>query len=102
MLKLMNDMPMAREQFEGAKTAALKVIASTRITKENIYWTWDANQRRGIDYDVRKTSYDQIPKISIEDMKAFFDKEVKGRTYHYAIIGKQSGMDLKVWRSSVQ
>jgi len=96
MLKLMNDMPMAREQFEGAKTAALKVIASTRITKENIYWTWDANQRRGIDYDVRKTNYDQIPKISIEDMKTFFDKEVKGRTYHYAIIGKQSGMDLKV------
>lgn len=96
MLKLMNDMPMAREQFEGAKTAALKVIASTRITKENIYWTWDANQRRGIDYDVRKTSYEQIPKISIEDMKAFFDKEVKGRAYHYAIIGKQSGMDLKV------
>ena len=96
MLKLMNDMPMAREQFEGAKTAALKVIASTRITKENIYWTWDANQRRGIDYDVRKTSYDQIPQISIEDMKAFFDKEVKGRTYHYAIIGKQSGMDLGI------
>lgn len=96
MLKLMNDMPMAREQFEGAKMAALKVIASTRITKENIYWTWDANQRRGIDYDVRKTSYDQIPKISLEDMKTFFDKEVKGRTYHYAIIGKQSGMDLKV------
>jgi len=96
MLKLMNDMPMARAQFEGAKTAALKVIASTRITKENIYWTWDANQRRGIDYDVRKTSYEQIPKISMEDMKVFFDKDVKGRTYHYAIIGKQSGMDLKV------
>jgi len=37
MLKLMNDMPMAEAQFEGAKTAALKVIASTRITKENIY-----------------------------------------------------------------
>ena len=45
---------------------------------------------------MRKTSYDQIPQISIEDMKAFFDKEVKGRTYHYAIIGKQSGMDLGI------
>ena len=29
-------------------------------------------------------------------MKTFFDKEVKGRTYHYTVIGKQAGMDLKV------
>ena len=96
MLELMNNMPMAKVQFEGAKTAALKVIASTRITKENIYWTWDANQRRGINYDLRKTSYEKIPSITLEDMKTFFDKEVKGRTYHYTVIGKQSGMDLKV------
>ena len=61
MLVLMNDMPMAREQFEGAKTSALKVIASTRITKENIYWSWDAALRRGLDSDIRMTSYERIP-----------------------------------------
>ena len=77
MLELMNNMPMAKEQFEGAKTAALKVIASTRITKENIYWTWDANLRRGINYDLRKTSYEKIPSITLEDMRSFFDTDVK-------------------------
>ncbi len=96
MLVLMNDMPMAREQFEGAKTSALKVIASTRITKENIYWQWDAAQRRGLDYDVRKVNYERIPKITIEDMKVFFDKEIKGRPYTYCVIGKESALDLKV------
>ncbi len=96
MLVLMNDMPMASEQFEGAKTSALKVIASTRITKENIYWQWDAAQRRGLDYDVRKVNYERIPKITIEDMKAFFDKEIKGRPYTYCVIGKESALDLKV------
>lgn len=96
MLVLMNDMPMASEQFEGAKASALKVIASTRITKENIYWSWDAAQRRGLDSDVRRTSYERIPKITIEDMKAFFDREIKGRPYHYCVIGKEATMDLKV------
>ncbi|MBK7752528.1 MAG: insulinase family protein [Flavobacteriales bacterium] len=96
MLVLMNDMPMASAQFEGAKTSALKVIASTRITKENIYWTWDAAQRRGLDYDVRKTSYERIPAITIEDMKAFFDEEIKGRPYTFCVIGKEAGMDLNV------
>ncbi len=96
MLVLMNDMPMAREQFEGAKTSALKVIASTRITKENIYWSWDAAQRRGLDYDVRRTSYERIPKITLEDMKSFFDREIKGRPYQYCVIGKEGAVDLKV------
>jgi zinc protease len=82
MLKLMNDMPQANEQFEGAKGSALKVIASTRVTKENIYWSWDAAQRRGLDYDVRKTNYERIPGITMEGMRTFFDKEVKGAQLH--------------------
>ncbi|MBL7951616.1 MAG: insulinase family protein [Flavobacteriales bacterium] len=96
MLKLMNDMPEANAQFEGAKTSALKVISSTRVTKENIYWSWDAAQRRGLDYDVRKVNYDRIPGIDIAAMKAFFDKEIKGRNYTFLVIGKKSAMDLKV------
>lgn len=94
MLKLMNEMPMAEAQFEGAKTAALKVIASTRITKENIYWQWDAAQRRGLDHDVRRTNYEKIPTITIQDMKAFFDKEIKGRPYTYCVIGKKASMNM--------
>ncbi|MBK9761018.1 MAG: insulinase family protein [Flavobacteriales bacterium] len=95
MLKLMNDMPMAEAQFEGAKTSALKVIASTRITKENIYWQWDAAQRRGLDYDVRKNNYERIPTITLQDMKTFFDKEIKGKPYTYCVIGKESGMNMQ-------
>ena len=96
MLKLMNDMPQANEQFEGAKGSALKVISSTRVTKENIYWSWDAAQRRGLDYDVRKTNYERIPGITMDGMRTFFDKEVKGRNYTFLVIGKKSAMDLKV------
>ena len=95
MLKLMNDMPIADAQFEGAKTSALKVIASTRITKENIYWQWDAAQRRGLDHDVRKNNYERIPKITLPDLKTFFDKEIKGKPYTYCVIGKESAMDMQ-------
>ena len=95
MLKLMNDMPEAAEQFEGAKTSALKVIASTRITKENIYWNWDAARRRGLDFDVRRTNYERIPGIDMAAMKAFFEREVKGRPYTFIVIGKESAMDMK-------
>lgn len=96
MLKLMNDMPEASEQFQGAKASALKVIASTRVTKENIYWSWDAAQRRGLDYDVRKVNYERLPNIDLAAMKTFFDKEIKGRNYTFLVIGKKSAMDMSV------
>ncbi|HNR54918.1 MAG TPA: insulinase family protein [Flavobacteriales bacterium] len=96
MLVLMNEMPEAETQFEGAKGSALKVIASTRVTKENIYWSWDAAQRRGLDHDMRQFNYEHIPAIDMAAMKAFFDKEVKGRNYTFLIIGKKSAMDLSV------
>ncbi len=96
MLILMNGMPEANDQFEGARSSALKVIASTRVTKESIFWNWDAAKRRGLDYDVRKTNYERIPAIDMAAMKAFFDQEIKGRNYTFLIIGKESAMDMKV------
>src|SRR5690606_17765882 len=81
LLALMNDMPANEDQFQGAKEAALKVIASERITKERIYWSWDAMQRLGLKDDPRRTNYERIPSITMKDLKEFFDKEIKGRNY---------------------
>jgi predicted Zn-dependent peptidase len=95
LLKLMNDMPMAEEQFNGAREAAMKVIASDRITRQRIYWTWEANRRLGVQDDLRRGTYQRLPGIGIEDMKAFFDREIKGRPYTYLVIGKEANVDLK-------
>lgn len=93
MLKLMNDMPAAEAQFEGAKASALRVIASTRYTRENILWQWDAARRRGLDYDARRLAYQRIPGITLKDMRAFFDREVKGRPFTYLVIGRADTLD---------
>ena len=94
LLALMNNMPEAEAQYNGAKEAALKVIASDRITKERIYWSWESAQRLGLSYDIRKDNYTRIPSIGMSEMKTFFDREIKGRTYTYLIIGKESSMDF--------
>lgn len=95
LLGLMNDMPADAGQFNGAKDAALKLIASDRVTKEQIYWSWDQMQRLGIDFDPRKRNYETIPGIQLADMKGFFDREVKGRKYTFLVIGKEANVDFK-------
>lgn len=95
LLALMNDMPMAEEQFNGAKESALKVIASDRITKARIYWSWESARKLGLDRDIRRDNYERIPAIGLKEMKDFFDANIKGRTYTYLVIGKKENVDLK-------
>ena len=94
LMVLMKDMPAVAEKFDSSKKSALKKIASQRITKSSIFWNYERLKRRGIDYDIRKNMYESIQNMTLEDMSAFFDKNVKGGEYTALVIGKKSDLDL--------
>ncbi|MEL4454689.1 M16 family metallopeptidase [Lutimonas vermicola] len=95
MLELMNDMPEAEAQFEAAKEAALKKISAQRITKSNIFWTYESLLKRGIDYDIREDMYQQIQQMGMKDVSSFFDSNVKGIDYSVSVIGNKKDLDLE-------
>jgi predicted Zn-dependent peptidase len=82
-------------QFQAAKEAALKQIAAQRITKSNIFWTYESLLKRGIDYDIRKDMYEQIENMDMKDVSTFFDNNVKGKDYSVAVIGNKNDMDME-------
>ncbi|MGB3870267.1 MAG: insulinase family protein [Flavobacteriales bacterium] len=92
---LMSDMPADEKMFAGSREAALKKIESDRTTKEAIYWSWEAAQRRGLDEDVNKIIYPKIQQSDLAGLKAFFDANVKGKHYTYLAIGKDGSLDLE-------
>ncbi len=96
MLSLMSDMPRADLQFESAREAALKQIEANRITRQSIFWDYITARERGIDYDIREENYAALQKMTIDDMQAFFDKQIKDRTYTYCVIGNKNMVDLEV------
>lgn len=95
MLDLMNNMPEAQKNFEAAKESALKKIASTRITRSNIFWNYESLKKRGIDYDIRKDIYKTIKEMSLADLAKFFKDAVKGDNYTMLLIGREKDMPLK-------
>ncbi|PCJ80589.1 MAG: peptidase M16 [Flavobacteriales bacterium] len=99
MLDLMNNMPEAKDQFEGAKLSALKKIETDRITRQSIFWSYENAKKRGYDYDYRKDIYGAVEKMTMDDLKAFFNENVKGKNYTYLVIGKKSEMDFEVLKS---
>ena len=94
MKNLMNEMPEASIQFQSAKEAIQTKIETERITKSDIFWTYQNNLERGIDYDVRKDIYEYAKDVSLEEFEGFFDEYIKGRNYNYLIIANRDLLDM--------
>ncbi len=96
LLDLMNDMPMAQKQFDLAKESIIKKIETERIIKTNIFWTYQRNLDRGINYDIREDVYKYCQETDMETFGEFFNKYIKGNNYSFLILGNKNEVDLNV------
>ena len=92
--ELMANLPQIPAQFNNAKNAALKQIASGRINRTNIYFNQLNLKKLGVDYDLRKDIYKEIEKLSLADLTNFYDSQMKPMKYNTAIIGKKENLDM--------
>ncbi|WP_158850032.1 M16 family metallopeptidase [Algibacter sp. L1A34] len=95
MMDLMTNMPEAEKQFNAAKDATLKKIAAQRITKSGIFWNYENLKKRGIDNDNREAMYNTIKDMTIEDLRDFFNNNIKGEQYNVMVIGNKKDIDFK-------
>ncbi len=95
MMNLMTNMPEAEEQFNQAKEAALKQLAAERITKSNIFWSYERLKKRGFDNDYREDLYNGIKNMTLADLKTFFDDNIKGENYNVMVIGNKKDVDFE-------
>jgi predicted Zn-dependent peptidase len=94
MMELMNDMPEAQEQFNQAKKSTLKQIAAERISRSDIFWTYEGLKKRGITNDYREEMYKTIENMTFDDLRVFFDENIKGQNYNVAVIGNKKELDF--------
>lgn len=95
MMSLMSDMPESEEQFNAAKESTLKKLAAQRITKSNIFWSYERLQKLGINEDNREAMYNAIKDMTMEDLREFFNKNIKGENYNVMVIGNKKDINFK-------
>jgi len=95
MMELMTTMPEAEDQFNQAKEATLKKIAAQRISKANIFYTYEGLKKRGITEDNRKEMYNTIKGMSLEDLKSFFNENISGNKYNVLVIGNKNDVNFE-------
>lgn len=95
MMELMTNMPEAEEQFNAAKEATLKKLAAQRITKSSIFWSYERLKKLGIDNDNREAMYNTIKDMTMDDLRNFFNTNIKGENYNVMVIGNKKDIDFK-------
>ncbi len=96
---LLNELAQSNEAFANSKESIIKQVNTQRITKESIFWLYEANKKLGIDYDYRKDNYDKIQDLGLSDINAFFNSHVKGKSYDILIVGNKEKIDFELLKS---
>ena len=98
-MEIINNMPESEAAFKIAKDAILARLSTDRAVKSEVLWKYLHAKDMGVDYDRNKAIFEQVQKMTLADVKAFQEKWVKGRTYHYAVLGNSKDIDLNKLRS---
>ncbi|RYD84185.1 MAG: insulinase family protein [Sphingobacteriales bacterium] len=105
MNELLNTMPESGEAFKSARENVIKSIETERITQEGILFNYLAAQRKGLDYDIRKNTFETAGKLNFTDLNAFHDAELKNKPYTYCVVASDKRVtddDLKKYGELVK
>ncbi len=90
---IINNMPESEAAFKLAKESIITELRTQRIIKSNVLWNYISAQDMGLDYDRRRTVWEQVPTLTFADVKDFQQKWVAGRPYIFAILGRSADLD---------
>lgn len=84
---LLDNFPKYPKQFEIAKESALKKIATQRFRRMGVFWQYLRLKKQGLDYTIRESMYKEIQNLTLEDLEAFFNREIRNLRFNSALIG---------------
>lgn len=93
--EIINEMPESEKAFSLAKAGIDSRLRTQRITRSDILWNYIDALDLGLTEDSRKLLFEQLPQISLADVKAFQNEYIKGRSYAYAILADEADLDFK-------
>lgn len=92
---LLDNTPEREAGFRLAQQGLLKSLASERTTREEVLWSYLNAKRLGIDYDINKRIYEELPGLTLKDLMEFARNNIAHKSYRYLILGDEKNLDMK-------
>ena len=97
--QIINDMPESDKAFQIAKTSVLSRLRTSRTTGIGVLNKYLALRELGLSEDRDKATFEKVQNMTLDDVKAFQEKWIKGRSYAYGLLGRESDFDMDYVRS---
>lgn len=94
MNNLVTNMPESEKLWEVGKKSIKQGIETRRISKQSILFNYDNALRMGIDHDTRKDIYEQVDKMTLNDIKKFHAEHLAGKKWNCAIVGSKDKISM--------
>lgn len=98
--EIFNEMPVSESAFNIAKDAILNGIRNERITKMSIIFNYLNAQKMGYKEDLRKTFFETIPTMTIDDIVKFNEQYIKNRKKTYIVLGNEKIVDFNMLKKN--
>ena len=93
--EITDNLPQNEASFNLAKQNLMKSIQSRRVTKAGVINAYFNAKLMGIDYDVTKLYYEQLPSLTLQDITNFEKQNIVGKPYRMVILGDEKNLDMK-------
>ena len=93
--QILDTIPQSEAAFQIAKDAVIKQLASQRITKMNVIYSYLMMKKLGLDYDLNEKMYRDMQKMTLKDIINFEQSNMARKPYRYLILGDEKELDMK-------
>jgi len=93
--EIINNMPVSEKAFNIAKESLISRLRTERITRVSLLTYYLAQEELGLTEDTRKMLYEAVQNMTLEDVVAYQQANIKDRKYITCILGRENDLDMK-------
>ncbi len=97
--EIIETLPESPENLEIAKSAILNKIRTQRYHGISVLYQYIRNKELGLTVPREKIVYDKVGSLTMFDLLSTHEDWVRGRTYHYSILGDVKDLDMDFLRT---
>ena len=92
--EIIEDLPLAPENLEIAKSALLSRLRTQRTIGQSVLYSYLSAKELGLSEPRDKVVFEKVGDLTMDDLVATHERWIKGRTYVYGICGDITDMDM--------
>lgn len=92
--QILDTIPQSETAFQIAKDAVVKQLASQRVQKLSVLYSYLAMKKLGLDYDLNEKIYRDVQRLTLQDIVRFEQQQMARKPYRYIILGDEKELDV--------